>query len=247
MSGSSTEEAARPAGDPSIPASRRQANRTAATARGSAMLLLPSAIEPDDRFGAAGRARLMRAYDLGTTAPSLPPGAGIPAVQYLPAEETRAYVIDLVSAHFRRPKQLRIGLSATLRWLEQFPGQTWEERWVSSGADAAPRSWRAAVRGAKLDQVNPVTYATNALMTARVLRPSYGWQLEARAGSHLPAKMFAVNDAAGLERLRALPEYQRALLRHQYDAEACLSRVMIRTGRRLEELQGEHLCTTPTS
>lgn len=38
-----------------------------------------------------------------------------------------------------------------------------------------------------------------------------------------------------------MPQYQRALVRHQYDAEACLSRVMIRTGRRLEELQGEHL------
>ena len=99
----STEETARPAGDASIPASRRQANQTAATARGTSMLLLPSAIEPDDRFGASGRVRLMRAYDLGTTAPPLPPGAVIPAVQYLPAEETRAYVIDLVSAHFPGP------------------------------------------------------------------------------------------------------------------------------------------------
>jgi hypothetical protein len=38
-----------------------------------------------------------------------------------------------------------------------------------------------------------------------------------------------------------VPAYRDALLRHQFDAEGCLSRVMIRTGRRLEQLEGEQL------
>lgn len=78
-------------------------------------------------------------------------------------------------------------------------------------------------------------------MVARVLRPSYGWQLTAHAGAHLPGRMLVVNDAEALRRLRAMPAYTQALPRHQVDAEACLSRVVIRTGRRLEQLEGEHL------
>ena len=31
----------------------------------------------------------------------------------------------------------RTGLTKTLAWLEHFPGQTWQERWNASGADAA--------------------------------------------------------------------------------------------------------------
>lgn len=53
--------------------------------------------------------------------------------------------------------------------------------------------------------------------------------------------MLEVNDAEALGRLRTLPAYQRALHRHQFDAEACLSRVMIRTGRTLEQLRGDDL------
>jgi hypothetical protein len=53
--------------------------------------------------------------------------------------------------------------------------------------------------------------------------------------------MLRVNEPEQLERLRALPAYRSALVRHQLDAEACLARVLIRTGRRLDQLQGEHL------
>lgn len=83
--------------------------------------------------------------------------------------------------------------------------------------------------------------AVNALMVARLLRPSYGWQLAAGAGAHLPQRMLAVNEPEQLERLRALPAYRGALPRHQEHAEACLTRVLIRTGRRLADLQGEDL------
>jgi hypothetical protein len=130
-------------------------------------------------------------------------------------------------------------VSEVLGWLEQFEGNTWEQRWLASGADAAPTTWRQAVRpngsGAG------VGAAMNALMVARLLRPLYGWQLTTRARFHLSSRMLEVNDAEALGRLRRLPVYQRALLRHQFDAEACLSRVMIRTGRTLEQLQGDDL------
>jgi hypothetical protein len=41
----------------------------------------------------------------------------------------------------------RVGLGKILRWLEQHPGQTWQDRWLVSGADP-----RAAV--ADLDMMD---------------------------------------------------------------------------------------------
>ena len=38
--------------------------------------------------------------------------------------------------------QRRRGLSWLLDWLADQPGQTWQERWMASGADAAGGAWR---------------------------------------------------------------------------------------------------------
>lgn len=209
-----------------ISASRLVANQTRAAAGPGVKLLLPAAIQPDSRFGAAGFARMMRSYDLGTPPPALPADSGGHQVQRLPVSAAVDYVVDRTVAVYGREVVLRRGLVALLSWLDQFPGQTWEERWLASGADAAPITWRPLVPG----QQSEISVATSAAIVARVLRPSYGWQLEAKAGAHLPARMLGLNDPDGFERLRGLPQYGRALLRHQYDAEACLSRVVIRTG-----------------
>jgi hypothetical protein len=41
---------------------------------------------------------------------------------------------------------VRRGLTALLDWLEQQPGQTWQERWLASGAEAEGRAWTGLVR-----------------------------------------------------------------------------------------------------
>ena len=33
------------------------------------------------------------------------------------------------------------GLTALLDWLQEQPGETWQQRWVGSGADAAAARW----------------------------------------------------------------------------------------------------------
>jgi integrase len=220
-------------------ASRRQAQLTRVASAPSIMLLHPNAAPEDARFGRSGRVLGRRAYDMGTPAPLLPADASGHQVQGMGLTEAVEHVIDTTIGVFGRRKFLLRGVRSLLRWLAEFEGDTWEERWLASGADNAPRSWREAVRPGRL--VADLAVAANALMVARVLRPSYGWQLAAHAGAHLPERMLSVNDPSALSRLRALPVYRQALLRHQVDAEACLSRVVIRTGRRLEQLEGEHL------
>ncbi|TDC25448.1 hypothetical protein [Kribbella albertanoniae] len=106
---------------------------------------------------------------------------------------TLEFVLDRVGDTFRI-KPVRPEIRRILEWLEQFPGVTWEERWLSSGADAAPRTWRAVVVGPEEMLQRKLSYGATALMAGRVLRPSYGWQLESKTGAHLSAKMLTIND-----------------------------------------------------
>jgi hypothetical protein len=126
--------------------SRRRANQTRRAAGPSTKLLSPNSVVPDPRVDASGRLVKTRAYDLGSAPPPLPVDAVGHLVQRLGREATLEFVLDRLGDAFRI-KAVRPAIRRILDWLEQFPGVTWEERWLSSGADAAPRAWRVAVVG----------------------------------------------------------------------------------------------------
>ena len=85
------------------------------------------------------------------TAIEVPAAGGSPAWQPRPCEEgwrqTRQSREDLVErllglftdpgADLTRDKTRRRGLAKLLDWLQRQPGDTWQERWLASGADAA--------------------------------------------------------------------------------------------------------------
>ncbi|MDR7381184.1 tyrosine-type recombinase/integrase [Promicromonospora iranensis] len=199
----------------------------------------PAAVAPDAVFGPRGRILRQHAYDLGSAPPVLPSGASGEGAQGLGLDDAIYFTLDRVLEVFPSRKPTSTGVRRILQWLDRFDGDTWEQRWLASGADLAPRTWRSSVTPRTPE--SSVAQGMNALLVARVLRPSYGWQLASKAGAHLPQRILTVNEAEQLERLRALPAYRSALFRHQYDAEACLSRVLIRTGKRLHEIRGDDL------
>ena len=54
------------------------------------------------------------------------------------------FVLDVPGTQARR----RAGIGKVLRWLEHHPGQSWQDRWLVSGADAAGNiAWRHRVIG----------------------------------------------------------------------------------------------------
>jgi hypothetical protein len=115
------------------------------------------------------------------------------------------------------------GVTGVLRWLERFPGDTWEQRWLSSGADSAPRGWTRAA-SADNDPLNRQKELTNGafcLIHGRVIRPSFAWLLINNHGQL--DRFLEINDPL-LARLRELPAYGRGLLRNRRDAEHCLAR-----------------------
>lgn len=230
-----------------LSAAQLQANRTRAATGPSVQLLSPPSstgavsIAADPRFASDGRARIVHGYDLGMPPPPLPENAAGRAVQHFDAAETAELVLERVRAVSGEPTKLARRLSTALAWLSQFDGDTWEQRWLTCGADAAPRSWKDAIKGPRQHHRLEAAAAINALLIARVLRPSYGWQLASTMPNNFAEKLLVTSDPEVFERLRRLPVYQRAVTRQQLDALGCVTRVLIRTGRRVEQLTGEDL------
>lgn len=112
------------------------------------------------------------------------------------------------SAEVRRCAQR--GLAAVLGWLEQHSGQTWQDRWSSSGAEQAGRDWIAAPlrqmealngRLTKRSR-NDVLCAMRLLLCGQVLRPAYSWLLRYRPSTLLEEARSLI-DPGGFSRLRA--------------------------------------------
>ena len=100
-----------------------------------------------------------------------------------------------------RDKTRRRGLTKLLDWLERQPGDTWQERWLASGADAAGFDWTdSAVAGAWPGPSSPprrvVLPGCSLLVCGQVIRPGYGWLLRQRQPLML-AEARTVLDADG--------------------------------------------------
>lgn len=105
-----------------------------------------------------------------------------------------------------------VGVGLLLDWLQDQPGQTWQDRWLVSGADADGRSWRHIPTSWLRDHGHPAQWLHDwffrALFTAigaDLIRPSLRWLITAsfRRGS-LVNIMAQCRDVDGFARLRAL-------------------------------------------
>ena len=105
----------------------------------------------------------------------------------------------------------KLGLQLLLDWLADQPGDTWQEHWMASGADAAGGSWRqvttAWLRGHghhSEHRQEVLTRAVVVAISADIIRPSPRWLAEAnfRRGSLVNA-LAQFRDPDGFRRLRA--------------------------------------------
>jgi integrase len=106
-------------------------------------------------------------------------------------------------------KQRRRGLAALLDWLDEQPGDSWQGRWLASGADTAGANWRRIpaqwlrVTGQAQGLIGPLGAALTVAICADVLRPSTTWFVAAvPRGGALARGMADTRDAAGFARLR---------------------------------------------
>ena len=102
------------------------------------------------------------------------------------------------------------GLGAVLDWLETMPGDTWQQRWLASGAeDPALLDWRridagdADAPGKREDYLGA---GLALLISSDVLRPSVGFLLTSSTPRRLAASLAATRDVAGFAKLGAALE-----------------------------------------
>ena len=113
----------------------------------------------------------------------------------------------------RHPRARPAGLGMLLDWLEGQPGQTWQDRWMASGADSAGRrGWRQVPLTWLRGRGHAAEWAAEAFfgalrlaIAADIIRPSLPWLVTAdfRHGS-FTSVMSRHRDPEGFSRLEAL-------------------------------------------
>ncbi len=109
-------------------------------------------------------------------------------------------------------KERVLGLASVLGWLEDQPGDSWQDRWLASGADSAGRGWRdvpagwLASRGQYSDaRLGRLSAALLTVICADVVRPGMSWFAgSVMRGGHLVTGMQSARDPDGFARLREL-------------------------------------------
>lgn len=124
--------------------------------------------------------------------------------------------------HRRHPGAYDTAVKWMLDWLDDQPGQTWQDRWLASGADADGRHWRhipVAWLGRRgRDQTWMQDWFFRALFTAfgaDVIRPSLNWLVAANFRRGILTNIMAQGrDPEGFTRIQDLclsdPEVPRA-------------------------------------
>ncbi len=105
-----------------------------------------------------------------------------------------------------------LGLKSLLNWLEDQPGDSWQDRWLASGADTAGGRWREVPAGwlrgrgqYSGPRLGRLSAALLTVICADVVRPSTAWFAGAvMRGGHLAVGMQATRDAEGFALLREL-------------------------------------------
>ncbi len=121
------------------------------------------------------------------------------------------FFLDRPSAQHQR----RFGLIRVLDWLEAQPGESWQQRWVASGAGAdGTVDWRRLAveslkRIGRLDADNTTAFRTFGgglclLVCGDVIRPDPTWLLRTRSLHHLSREMARVRDPDGFASLHQL-------------------------------------------
>jgi integrase len=131
--------------------------------------------------------------------------------------QARARVLDLVASAATGLPESRIhashrrGLPVLLDWLEEQPGQTWQQRWLASGADAAGAQWAAGpagwLRGRGMYSASRLELMTSSLLVlvgADIIRPSLAWLLTGGRKRKLARNMICGRDPGGFAALRQL-------------------------------------------
>jgi hypothetical protein len=106
------------------------------------------------------------------------------------------------------------GVALAVAWLSDQPGDTWQRRWLASGAETAGPAWKQAcvpwldARGVHVGQrLDLLSIGLNLMVCADLVRPTVGWLAASSISTWALARnLKASRDPGGFGRLRAACE-----------------------------------------
>jgi hypothetical protein len=106
-------------------------------------------------------------------------------------------------------QQSTAAVEALLDWLEDQDGDSWQHRWLNSGAEDAGAGWfqlpcRWLASRARRHRPGPLTWALAMAACADIVRPRVPWLVTARCEGELARAMTAYRDPRGFARLAGL-------------------------------------------
>jgi hypothetical protein len=144
----------------------------------------------------------------------------VPATWAMTRRSAQQLAIRLAAAPFTAAsaslqQDRRRGLELVLGWLGQQPGDSWQERWIASGADAEgngawrelPARWASSVgQGPTNAEHAWLTIGRGMLLLicGDVIRPSLGWLLTPATARKLSAEIARTRDPEGFASLAAV-------------------------------------------
>ncbi len=165
--------------------------------------------------GAAGDAPAAGWESARARFPARPAAADWPATRATREEVWQLLTSPLFTLDNRSSQGNRTrGLTALLDWLQDQPGDTWQQRWLGSGADAAGRGWSRLSGRWLRDRGENIRWRQGELgiglrmaISADIIRPSLRWLVAAKGSkSALAGSLARARDAAGFAHLRRLCE-----------------------------------------
>lgn len=195
-----------------------------------AVTFLPRGARPSRRLG--------RQHDFVT--PSLPTPAIARPTVWTASQQSVEEVLAGVEALEAdvSPKELarRLhGVEVLLGWLRGFPGESWQQRWLASGADTAGKAWTDLVEVTQTvtDPTSRRSLATGAagrLVLADVIRPGYDW-LYSSPSNTLYARFEQLRDPAAFTTMGFLCDAdQRLTVGDRRAAFVQLARILMHNG-----------------
>ncbi len=133
-----------------------------------------------------------------------------------------------------------IGARSVLRWLETFPGATWQQRWEASPAPASPngwvlrhKEWARAVGRSPSD--GTVQAGMLALLSADVIRPDMPW-LVSNPSRFLRPTVQAARDPEGFARLETAGPNADQQGRIASEARKAIAQILVAYGGKIQDI-----------
>lgn len=133
----------------------------------------------------------------------------------------------------------RRAVTRLVDWLDSFPGDTYQDRWLAADPDGRPGQWCPELSAGVTRRLG-ARYAVNALIMLEVIRPSYTWLFENKQ-SRFWRDWTTTHDKDVWDAYFAIADREQPDERRKWWAAEHLIRICIANGLQVRQVRAEHV------